>query len=113
MFNYTPDASTNFDHVKDFTEGEDTLFFARDAFTALRGSGAQLHLSEYDYHALKTSEFQIGNSHAADNADVRVLYDKHNGILYYDSNGSGSGHLEEIAQLSKGLHLTADDVFVF
>jgi len=41
-----------------------------------------------------------------------VIYNKKNGILYYDADGAGGGAQVEIAKLAKNLKVTDKDFFV-
>lgn len=76
------------DLIKDFVSGLDSLQFEHDVFSALSTG------------LLADGQFVTGAS-AADDDDF-VIYNSSNGILYYDSDGSGSASAIEIAQLGSG-----------
>jgi hypothetical protein len=50
-------------------------------------------------------------SKAMDGNDF-VMYDKKSGALFVDSNGNGMGGQSQIAQLSKGLNLSASNFMI-
>jgi hypothetical protein len=100
VFDTALNAATNVDTVKHFDPGTDKLFLDQAIFTMLTGPGT-----------LKGHEFHIGK-HAGD-ADDHIIYNKHTGALYYDSNGSLPGARVQFAKLDAGLHLHHDDFTVF
>jgi type VI protein secretion system component Hcp len=82
------------DTILDFNVAEDVIWLDDAVFTAI-GTGV-----------LAASAFTTGSA-AADASD-RVIYDPTTGALYYDADGSGGGAAVQIATLSTGLALTAD-----
>ena len=85
-FTLKPNA-TNVDVITDFTHGEDKIAFEDRVFTAL-GS------------AITSNEFIAKLSgHAATSATQHLIYDKSNGQLWYDTNGSANGGASLVAQL--------------
>lgn len=105
--------AANVDTVKDFSDQDDWLAFDDLIFTDLKSSGPGEVYTEIVTRQIDASQFQAGVGHAAETADIRIIYDSSNGILYYDGNGSGAGGLKEIADIGKNLDLTAADIFVF
>jgi serralysin len=103
----------NFDKVRDFSDKDDWLAFDSLVFKGLKGAGASTEYVEIVTRQLDADQFQAGQGHAAETADVRIIYDESNGILYYDSNGSKAGGLGEIADLGEHHDLSASDIFVF
>lgn len=88
------------DLVKDFTHGLDSLQFDDSIFTTL------------SVGSLANSQFVTGAS--AIDADDFIVYNSSNGILYYDSDGSGAGSAVEIALLGSTSHpqLQASDIHI-
>jgi len=99
VFDTTPDAVHNLDHISDFTVGEDNIKLDHAIFTALGGPGA-----------LTAGYFYAGP--AAHDGDDRIIYDPGSGDLFYDTNGSAAGGSTEFAVLAKNLALTAGDFLV-
>ncbi|MDB5524832.1 MAG: hemolysin-type calcium-binding repeat family protein [Rhizobium sp.] len=112
LFGHEPDGRKNFDQVMDFTAGTDRVGFNGTIFD-VDGAGKTSHFRDIDYRTLDADQFQSGQGHVAANADIRVIYDASDGILYYDANGSKSGGLGEIADLGENLDLSADSIFVY
>ena len=98
--------------MSDFTRGVDQVALYDGVFD-LDGTGKTYHFTDYRYQALDADQFQSGKGHAAANADIRVIYDSKDGILYYDNNGSKSGGLSKIADLGEDLNLTAASFVVY
>jgi serralysin len=88
------------DLVKDFTHGLDSLQFDDGIFAAL------------SIGSLADSQFVVGTG--AIDADDFIIYNSSNGILYYDSDGSGAASALEIAQFGSASHpqLLAADIHV-
>jgi Ca2+-binding RTX toxin-like protein len=104
----------NFDEVVDFG-GDDWLAFDNLIFEDLKaepGSTKQRYV-EIVTRNIDTDQFQAGEGHVAETADVRLIYDSADGILYYDADGSGAGEAEAIADIGMNHALSAADIFVF
>lgn len=86
------------DGIRDFSPAEDVVQFSQ-ATMSLGKSGK-----------LASSAFVKGAT-AAD-PDDRVIYDPSSGALYYDTNGSAAGGLIKIADIGKGLNVTADNFLI-
>ncbi|MDX0605063.1 calcium-binding protein [Sinorhizobium medicae] len=90
--------STNVDTVLDFTAG-DRLFLSKSIFTTL--SGGTLAATQF---------YAAADATAAQNANQKIIYDTTSGALYYDADGSLSGHTAvQFAVLSTHPGLTAGD----
>lgn len=85
----------NADMITDFTKGEDKI-----------GLSGPLHDAR-DGNALAAKAFHIGST--ARDADTRIFYNKDNGKLFFDADGTGSQGASLIATLSKGLELSNTD----
>jgi Ca2+-binding RTX toxin-like protein len=96
MFTTELNANNNFDRVMDFTVGEDQLFLTYRAFGAFRTCS--------DFPWLEEQMLHIGAS--ATTAEHRIVYNPSNGVLYYDSDGSGPTPAVRFARLSPDLPLT-------
>ena len=99
VFNTALNALTNVDDITDFEVGIDQIVLENSIFTKLAATGA-----------LSADFFHVGAG-AADLNDF-IIYDDATGALYYDSNGSASGHQVQFAHLDPGLTLTHSDFFV-
>ncbi|MGK9259421.1 calcium-binding protein [Sinorhizobium meliloti] len=88
----------NVDTVVDFTAG-DRLFLSKSVFTTL--SGGTLAATQF-YAAAGATDAQ--------NVNQKIIYDTTSGALYYDADGSLSGHTAvQFAVLSTQPGLTAGD----
>ncbi|MHC2491648.1 Ca2+-binding RTX toxin-like protein [Sinorhizobium meliloti] len=88
----------NVDTVLDFTAG-DRLFLSKSIFTSL--SGGTLAATQF---------YAAADATAAQNANQKIIYDTTSGALYYDADGSLSGHTAvQFAVLSTHPGLTAGD----
>ncbi|RVN96199.1 calcium-binding protein, partial [Sinorhizobium meliloti] len=88
----------NVDTVLDFTAG-DRLFLSKSIFTTL--SGGTLAATQF---------YAAADATAAQNANQKIIYDTTSGALYYDADGSLSGHTAvQFAVLSTHPGLTAGD----
>jgi Ca2+-binding RTX toxin-like protein len=105
VFDTSPDGAMNVDRVKHFESGKDKFVIKNDFFNALTAPGVPGQSAP-----LKHSEFHIGK-HAHD-TDDHIIYHQKSGELYYDSNGSDSGGMVQIAQLDPGQVLKASDFIV-
>ncbi len=104
VFDTKPNKATNLDRITDYNVKEDTLWLDNAIFKKL-GRG-----SEDNPRKINKSYFEVG-SKAGDKNDY-LLYNSKTGVLSYDADGSGRGKAVEIAQLSKNLKLTFNDVFI-
>jgi len=98
VFSTAPNTSTNVDIISDFNTTDDAFQLSRAAFKGIVSSGP-----------VAGSAFVIGTK-ALDVYD-RVIHDRANGILYYDSDGTGSAAQVKFAIVEKGLALSASDFF--
>ena len=87
------------DRIHDFSMTDDTIRLDRDIFAAVGTVGG-----------LASSAFAIyGN---AQDAFDRIIYDKAEGIMWYDADCTGAGAAIQFATIDKGLGLTADDFLI-
>jgi Ca2+-binding RTX toxin-like protein len=119
----------HFDHIKDFNVTDDTIQIKMSAISSFKvkmskkdaygdmkgGKGSEKKFSFKIDKVLKkgkldTKFFSLADK-AKDSSDL-FYYNSKNGFVYLDVDGSGKGKGIEIAKLSKGLNLTADD-FLF
>ncbi|MCG7392385.1 calcium-binding protein [Microvirga sp. ACRRW] len=91
--------SKNVDTIKDFSVRDDTIRLENAIFTKLTKTGK-----------LNKAFFKIGDK-AKDKNDY-LVYNSKTGALSYDADGSGKGAAIKIAQLPKGLAMTAADFIV-
>jgi Ca2+-binding RTX toxin-like protein len=104
VFDTKPNKATNLDRITDYNVKEDTLWLDNAIFKKL-GPG-----TEDSPERISKSFFKVGSK--AQDKDDYVLYNSKTGVLSYDADGSGKGKAVEIAQLSKNLKMTYDDVFI-
>ncbi|HEU6442702.1 MAG TPA: calcium-binding protein, partial [Microvirga sp.] len=95
VFNTKPSLVSNLDRIVDFSVRDDTIYLDNAVFTKLAVG------------KLPSAAFWTG-AKAHDSTD-RVVYDSAKGDLYYDGDGTGTGAPVQIAKLSTGLRMTADD----
>lgn len=88
-----------FDTINDFSVIDDTIQVSKAGFGGLV-SGA----------SITSDQFYIGSG-AHDSSD-RFIYNRSIGALYFDKDGTGSTAKVQIAQLSTGLSLTRNDIYV-
>ncbi len=93
LFNTALNATTNVDHIFDFSSVDDKILLSHSVFTAAGGLGT-----------LAVGAFVIGAG-AAD-ADDRIVYNSATGALIYDRNGNAAGGATRFATLATGLALT-------
>jgi Ca2+-binding RTX toxin-like protein len=84
------------DTIRDFSVSSDTVWLENKVFTALGAAGR-----------LKSAAFWTGDE--AHDATDRVIYDRNDGILYYDPDGHGAAEQVAVTKISKGLKMTAAD----
>jgi RTX calcium-binding nonapeptide repeat (4 copies) len=99
-FTTSPNTTTNRDVIVDFAHGQDRIQLENAIFTKL-GAGT---------HTLSSAFFRVG-SKALDGNDY-IVYNKANGVLSYDNDGSGSHAPVQIAVLLNRPTLTASDFVV-
>ncbi|QFU15727.1 calcium-binding protein [Microvirga thermotolerans] len=90
--------NTNIDRIVDFRPVDDTVHLENAVFRKLKAG------------TLKKDAFHIGTK--AHDASDRIVYNKTNGKLYYDEDGSGAKQAIHFATLSAKLKLAANDFFV-
>jgi Ca2+-binding RTX toxin-like protein len=112
LFDIAPSAGKSFDTVTDFTADLDRLAFDSAVFD-VDGTGRTRHFGNVNYQRIAVGQFQAGDGQVAKSEDVRIIYDQHNGILYYDSNGSEDGGLVQVADIGKHLDISAASVFAY
>ncbi|QFU16623.1 cadherin domain-containing protein [Microvirga thermotolerans] len=96
----SPVKKGQFDQVMDFNSADDTLQFSLSAIRSFKIKGLKAG-------KLNKKFFTVGD-HAKDKNDF-VYYNKKNGFVYLDGDGSGAHKGIEILKLKPGLKLTADD----
>ena len=88
------------DQIHGFNPHLDHIMLSKATFARIVG----------DHGVLASADFVIG-SHALTRAE-HIIYNAHNGFLYYDRDGSGPAHKVHFATLDPHLHLTAHDFLV-
>jgi Ca2+-binding RTX toxin-like protein len=104
IFSTKVSTTGNRDTIADFSVTDDSIFLDNAIFNML-GSGSMSSPKK-----MNSSYFTVGA--AANDKNDYVIYNKVTGVLYYDSDGTGSGKAVEVAKLSKGLAMTHNDFFV-
>ncbi len=97
IFHTMPDASAGIDIIRDFSVVEDTIWLNDTVFTTAGPEGR-----------LKSWVFWTGSE--AHDATDRVIYDRSQGILYYDPDGTGATEQVAVAKLTTGLRLSYADL---
>ena len=92
--------SSEVDTIQDFKVSDDTIWLEKSIFTKLGKADANL----------SSSAFYTGTK-SHDSSD-RIIYNKSNGYLYYDQDGTGSKSAVLFAKLDKGLKLTYKDFMI-
>ncbi|MCW5733123.1 MAG: hypothetical protein KIS73_03320 [Enhydrobacter sp.] len=98
VFDTVLNSATNVDNVTDFAVASDLFNLSQSVFT------------EIDLGTLTADEFHIGASATTD--DQRIVYDKANGTLLYDADGSGAEAAVEFATVTANTDLTHDHFVV-
>lgn len=88
------------DRITDFNPVQDTIYLYRPAFTGFAANGV-----------LKSSAFVLGN--AALDADDRILYDRPNGRLWYDPDGTGAAAAQLVATLDGSPDVKFYDILIY
>ncbi len=126
----TPVKKGHFDHIRDFNAADDTIQISLSALKSfkVKVSKEDMGIFKQGDHGhggkggSKKSTFSLDKvfkqgkldskffsiDKAKDSNDF-VYYNKKNGFVYLDIDGSGKGKGIEIVKLEKGLTLTADD----
>jgi serralysin len=100
IFSTTPNSSSNWDTISDFSVADDTIQLSQAIFAAAGGVGT-----------LSASAFRNGT--AAGDADDRIIYDQATGKIYYDADGTGAGGKVQFAKVTAGTVLTNLDFQIF
>lgn len=106
----TADVLTDFDPTAD-----KLVFFSRN-FTGLRtaSDAPDGTMTGTPLFALLASEFAVQTTRFAATIGVRLIYDRDDGLLYYDADGALSGYRPRlIADIGHDLALTAGDIFIY
>ncbi|MDF2812770.1 MAG: hypothetical protein K0S56_3801, partial [Microvirga sp.] len=104
VFDTKAGKKTNYDKILDYTVKDDSIQLDNVVFKKL-GKGAPATPAK-----LNKKFFTVGTE--AKDANDYVIYNKKNGVLSYDADGTGSGRAVEIALLKKNLKITAAEFFV-
>jgi Ca2+-binding RTX toxin-like protein len=99
VYNSAPNSQTGLDTIQGFSVAEDTFWLNNSVFTGLGREGT-----------LRSSAFWTGDE--AHDATDRIIYDRNDGVLYYDQDGSGASEQVAVAKLSTGLKMTHLDILV-
>ncbi len=101
LFDTVPGSLYNVDRITDFNVIDDTIRLENAVFTRLTVTGT-----------LAASAFASNLTGKAMDSSDRIIYDRDDGVLYYDADGTGAGAAVRFATLGKGLALTAADFYV-
>ncbi|MFD1983074.1 beta strand repeat-containing protein [Mesorhizobium newzealandense] len=101
VFTTALNASTNVDHITDFSVVDDTIEVDNLIFAALGGNGT-----------LTADQFIKNTTGLAGDGNDHIIYETDTGWLYYDSNGSAAGGSTHFATLAANLALTNADFVV-
>ncbi|MFD1983545.1 calcium-binding protein [Mesorhizobium newzealandense] len=101
VFTTALNASTNVDHITDFSVVDDTLQVDNLIFAALGGNGT-----------LTADQFIKNTTGLAGDGNDHIIYETDTGWLYYDSNGSAAGGSTHFATLAANLAMTNADFVV-
>ncbi|MBB3019556.1 Ca2+-binding RTX toxin-like protein [Microvirga lupini] len=96
VFYTAPNGTTDVDVVRDFSVADDTIWLQNSVFKEVGSAGR-----------LKSALFRTGDE-ARDSTD-RIIYDRDDGFLYYDADGTGAIEQVAFAKLSVGLRITSLD----
>ncbi|MFD2058805.1 hypothetical protein ACFSQT_38745 [Mesorhizobium calcicola] len=101
VFTTALNASTNVDHITDFSVAEDAMWVDNAIFAALGGNGT-----------LTADQFIKNTTGLAGDGNDHIIYETDTGWLTYDSNGSAAGGSTHFATLAANLALTNADFVV-
>jgi Ca2+-binding RTX toxin-like protein len=104
VFDSAPNKRTNLDTIKDFNVVDDSIYLDNAVFRKL-GKGSEANPTK-----INKAFFRSGDK--AKDANDYLIFNKKNGVLYYDADGSGGGAQVEIAKLAKNLKINDKDFFV-
>ncbi|EIM26091.1 M10 family metallopeptidase C-terminal domain-containing protein [Microvirga lotononidis] len=94
----------NVDRIYDFNPTYDSILLDNKIFTKL-GAGSPSSPKMFD------ADMFVRAAKAQDRED-RIIYDRKNGVLFYDSDGTGAAAQVKVATLGKNLKLGHQDFFV-
>jgi serralysin len=91
------------DTIADFSVADDWIIVSKSGF----GNNKKLKTDSF----LKSSSFQVGA--AAKDKNDRFIYNNVTGALFFDADGRKGGFAQvQIAQLSAGLNMTSQNIYV-
>jgi Ca2+-binding RTX toxin-like protein len=93
------------DKITDFKVKDDSIYLENKVFKKIGKKGSLAHPK-----ALSKGYFHVGTK--AHDANDHIIYNKKNGVLYYDDDGIGGHKAVIIATLPKHLKMTYHDFFV-
>jgi Ca2+-binding RTX toxin-like protein len=96
---YSTPTEANIDTIRDFSVAIDTIWLQNSVFKGI-GSAGHLKLGIF-----RTSD-------EARDATDRIIYDRDDGILYYDADGTSATEQVAFAKLSAGLRITSSDFHI-
>ena len=99
-FWFTSHHNIDADKISGFSSGLDHITLSKAGFS---------HIMSHQ-GVLAAADFHIGR-HAMTNSQ-HIIYNAHNGFLFYDPDGSGPAHEVHFATMNPHLHLTAHDFLV-
>jgi Ca2+-binding RTX toxin-like protein len=91
------------DTIADFSVADDSIVISKSGF----GNNSKLKVDSF----LKSSSFHVGA--AAKGKNDRFIYNNVTGALFFDADGRRGGFAQvQIAQLSAGLNMTSQNIYV-
>lgn len=110
VFDEKLSSKSNVDTVSDFAAGVDTIWLFADIFKALD----RVPKGDADGRIdLAKDAFAYNKSGDAQDKSDRIIYDRTDGHLYYDADGSGGGRKVLFADLADHLKLSASDFQIY
>lgn len=111
------------DRIVDFNDGVDKLAFAGrneydlsrgiENFDTLKSGKDTVEFDTKTFRTLVSSQFSQQDDAIAHSAAVRIIYDRVDGLVYYDADGSGKKEAAIlVADIGKDLTLSAADILV-
>ncbi len=100
VFKETP-SSLNYDYIRDFAHGTDGLYLNNAFFTKVGVDGE-----------LSSAAFWSNYTGLAHDSSDRIVYNKSNGYLYYDDDGTGAHARQLVAVLTTKPVLSASDFLI-
>jgi Ca2+-binding RTX toxin-like protein len=97
LFNTALDATSNVDTITDFSVTDDTILLENTIFGVFAAGG------------LAAERFAID---IAQDGNDNIIYNRNTGVLFYDTDGTGSAVAIQFATVSAGLDLTNLDFFI-